>query len=333
MFEYLLIQNFQAHEKTRVDFSPGITTVIGPSDVGKSAVLRALRWVCANEPGGDAYIRHGAKGATVKLGVDGNTISRRRTPGGEVNEYHLNDQAFKAFGRGMPEPILRLLNLGPVCWQGQHDAPYWFADTAGEVSRQLNTIVNLGVIDDVLARVAAKRNQARTRLDVAEETLTAAKRAHTALDWVDAFDARLKGVEALAEAFAIAADRARVARLLVTEAINTRQRHDNADSVARIGGKAVEKGAAALQLQDRWATVALLAKQAFELEPQAARRLPLMGVLEDKFKYMGKALEAKRGAVTLLEEAEKLKDTLCQAEEDLQAAVKAMPKTCPVCGK
>lgn len=40
----LLIENFQSHSRSEFDFGKGLTVIIGPSDNGKSAVLRAMRW-------------------------------------------------------------------------------------------------------------------------------------------------------------------------------------------------------------------------------------------------------------------------------------------------
>lgn len=334
MLETLAIQNFQTHGKTRITFDPGITCIVGPSDVGKSAVLRALRWVCTNEPGGDAFISHGAKGATVRLAVDGQTITRRRSPGGTVNEYHLNDQEFKAFGRGIPEPIQALLSLGPVCWQGQHDAPYWFADTAGEVSRQLNSIVNLGIIDDVLGKVAAARNRARTRLDVAEENLDTAKRDHTALGWVEGFAAAVGGVVALEAAHTTTTARAVQARELVAEAISTAKTKDNAAGVAQAGDVALRAGATALEKRQASRTLAGLVGQAYGHQTAInAARVPDMAALDAAYINWKTKQGASADATTLLTEAISKRATVCQAERELKAAEKELPSLCPVCGR
>lgn len=56
----LRIQNFQAHKDTTIEFDR-IATIVGPSDIGKSAVLRALKWVAKNEPKGISFVRDGDK--------------------------------------------------------------------------------------------------------------------------------------------------------------------------------------------------------------------------------------------------------------------------------
>ena len=48
----LTIENFQSiKEKTEIDFIEGVNLIIGPSNSGKSAVLRALRGLILNYKG------------------------------------------------------------------------------------------------------------------------------------------------------------------------------------------------------------------------------------------------------------------------------------------
>ena len=56
--------------------------LVGTSNVGKSAVLRALRWVLMNNPAGDKFITHGKDVAKVILELDnGLKIERERGRG------------------------------------------------------------------------------------------------------------------------------------------------------------------------------------------------------------------------------------------------------------
>ena len=100
MLERLRIQNFQSHHKLDIQLDPAVTTLIGPSDVGKSAVLRAFRWLATNRPRGDAFIRDGADRVSVKARVDGQNVTRRRGPAG--NEYIVDGASLKALERTCP---------------------------------------------------------------------------------------------------------------------------------------------------------------------------------------------------------------------------------------
>lgn len=41
MIRRIVLRNFQNHRRLRIDLDPRVTTVVGPSDAGKSAVVRA----------------------------------------------------------------------------------------------------------------------------------------------------------------------------------------------------------------------------------------------------------------------------------------------------
>ena len=181
--EQLQIRNFQCHKNRKIDFDPLVTVLTGPSDSGKSAIIRALRWACTNSPGGDAFVRDGAKRCGVRLKIDGRVIGR--TKGTSENEYTLDGKKYKSFGTNVPEPIVNLLNLSPVTWQGQHDSPFWLAETAGQVGRELNTIVNLEAMDDALAAVNRLVSKDKARSEVAAERLVGAQERLQALSWVE----------------------------------------------------------------------------------------------------------------------------------------------------
>lgn len=228
MLERIRIQNFQAHDKLAINLDPGITTIVGPSDVGKSAVIRALRWVLTNQPQGTAFIRHGSKGCTVAVDLDGRNIIRRR--GGSLNSYELDGQELKAFGTGVPDLVARLVNMGPNNWQGQHDAPFWFSESAPQVSRELNAVVDLGVIDDSLKAIAKTVTNAKARADAATELLSAAVDDRKATAWAKAADSQLQAVEALAAA----ADDAETARDHLRGLLDTaKTTHETAETATR----------------------------------------------------------------------------------------------------
>lgn len=182
-FVQLILKNFQAHEHLIVDFGQ-TTCVRGQTDVGKSAVLRALRWVCLNDIGGEEFITHGKRQCLVclKVKIKNELHIIWRIRGGGENVYKLDGQEFKAFGNSVPEPIARLLNVSGINFQSQHDSPYWFTESAGEVSRRLNSIVDLSVIDTALSYAASEVRTAQDRLNVCEERAIELKNEYDELE-------------------------------------------------------------------------------------------------------------------------------------------------------
>lgn len=107
-----------------------------------------------------------------------------RKKGKATNEMLLDGQAFRAFGADVPEPIADLLNVGDVNFQAQHDSPFWFSLTAGQVSRELNSVVNLDVIDRTLAGVSSALRKARAVEEVCRDRLEETQKQIEELDWV-----------------------------------------------------------------------------------------------------------------------------------------------------
>lgn len=165
IFRELLIKGFQRHPNLKIQFSPGITTIIGPTDSGKSAILRALRWLGLNRPPKGDYINHESEYTSITANVDGLLVTRvksRKT----TNIYKVDGRKLSAIGRDVPEEVKDILRLGPLNFQGQHDHSLWFGESAPEVSRQLNQIVDLGVIDETLTKLASTLRKAKIEQDV-----------------------------------------------------------------------------------------------------------------------------------------------------------------------
>jgi len=158
------IVNFQAHKDLKIEFGKTITSIVGPSDRGKSSILRALIWCLTNRPGGDSFIRYGANGCSVSLFIGDNKIERVKSQ--KQNSYFLNNKEFKAIRTDIPSEISKILNVDENNIQQQHDPVFWFSNTAGDVGKKLNQIVNLDIIDFTLGEIQSQQKEARTELQV-----------------------------------------------------------------------------------------------------------------------------------------------------------------------
>ncbi len=182
MLEQLIIRNFQPYAEFILDLSPTVSCLIGRSDVGKSSILRALRWLCLNKPQGEAFLRDGQDCVSVRLKVDSHSILRERGSG--LNGYSLDGHRFQAFGHDVPPEIASLLNVSELNWQRQHDSPYWLSLSPGQVSRELNAVVDLEVIDASLSFIASEVRSARSEVEVSEKRLAQAREERDRLAWV-----------------------------------------------------------------------------------------------------------------------------------------------------
>lgn len=181
----LTLIDFQKHEKFKVVFDPRITVIVGASDRGKSAVLRALGCVAVGEPDGQDLIRHDSEGYKIKLEVPGHTVIRKRGKSGNV--YVLDGvRLTRDRGEWPPPQVLNAVRLCPQNFQWQLDGPLWFLDSAGQVAKQLNEVVDLEAIDTVLGEANAAAKKAVATYEGAVQEEESAKHAYQNLKWVPA---------------------------------------------------------------------------------------------------------------------------------------------------
>lgn len=180
MLTKLKITNFQRHEELSIEFD-NVTTIIGSNGAGKSSVIRALDFLFNNQPRGTSYIRHGETECEVKAKLDNTTIRRVR---GKVNEYYLDDKKFAAFGSEVPDEIRELVNINELNIQKQLDAALWFHLSPLEISRKLNKIVNLDMIDAVLKDVAEQLYAANQQVKLNEKLIKETEENVKKNEWV-----------------------------------------------------------------------------------------------------------------------------------------------------
>jgi hypothetical protein len=178
----LRLLNFQTHKKLSIKFSKGITTIVGTSDSGKSAIVRALYWLAFNKPAGNKFKTHGMGDVGVQLVVEDTQITRRKGKG--RNSYTINGQTLKAFGAEPPEEVTKILQLQPFNFQHQHDPAFWLTLSAGEVAKRLNSVVDLSIIDKSTRAAKSALTRSNVVLDVSCERKEKAKQTVDKLLWV-----------------------------------------------------------------------------------------------------------------------------------------------------
>lgn len=93
----IVICNFQSHVKTTIKTASGLNVITGANDSGKTAVMRAVRWVAFNEPSGDAFVTAlgGTKASETSVKItttDGSVITKTRK--GRKTSYTINGEIF-----------------------------------------------------------------------------------------------------------------------------------------------------------------------------------------------------------------------------------------------
>lgn len=164
MINKIILTNFQSHSESELILNPGINAIIGSSDSGKTAILRALHWAIYNRPSGEAFISHWARDSKekqtdtcqvyIEKGKD--CIIRYRTPG-SLNGYKINDQTLEAIKTDVPTDVREFFNISEVNLQKQMDAPFLLSESPGEIARFFNRIIKLDEIDACLSAADKKK--------------------------------------------------------------------------------------------------------------------------------------------------------------------------------
>ena len=159
----LVVENFQSHEHSEVVFGPGLNVIVGPSDFGKSALVRALRWLFYNEPRGANFISVWARTCRVAVELDdGARIARlRSTAGKKENQYILqrpgeSEQVYVDL-REIPLEIIRAIDVRKVQvdehnsvelnFGAQLDGPFLLAENGAVRAKVIGQLGGVHILD------------------------------------------------------------------------------------------------------------------------------------------------------------------------------------------
>lgn len=332
MIERMQVVGFQKHDELRVVFDPKVTTITGPSDTGKSSLLRALRWVVFNRPLGSGFVREGAERCSVRVWIDGRKIERTKTKSNNV--YRVDGKLLKAVGTEVPEEVQAAFSMAADNFQGQHDAPYWFSLTPGEITKQLNRIVDLEVIDRSLFWLNSRLRKSRAEQEVVRDRLDKAREEQ----------ARLAYAEEMSEEFAAAKDQWRETTRM------TRRQGLLAELLARVSfaavrsslldeavveGAVVERAAQAVyDAHKRQASLQKLVEETRKARDRADRPVPNWNVVEEQQRQWQLLAHRRYDLTNLLESIQSHRqhaESLNEEAEKLEAKIKRTG-ICPLCG-
>lgn len=161
MIKSLTIKNFQSHRDTTLNLG-AFTVIVGPSDVGKSAIARSLKALASNISGKD-FITNGEVTSQIMATTDRGTITL--TKGKPEDSYVLltnddpNPRRYTKLGGSVPPDVTDFLGIEPkdaINFASQLDMPYLLRTSASEVARTLGDLTNVSVIFEA-SREALRR--------------------------------------------------------------------------------------------------------------------------------------------------------------------------------
>jgi exonuclease SbcC len=194
MLERIELHNFQCHKDLEIKFGK-ITTLVGPSDSGKTTVLRALKWLFFNSEKTKQICRRGETEVSVSVVVDGRKITRTN----KNNSYTIDNADFNAIGRAIPPEVQNILKVQPQNNQDQHDPYFWFRDSGSALVANLNKVVDLTKLDEWIKKGTSIEKEYRNALEYHTKTKAELETKAYALKHYRKLDEELKEIEEVAE--------------------------------------------------------------------------------------------------------------------------------------
>jgi energy-coupling factor transporter ATP-binding protein EcfA2 len=178
MLTRLKVTNYQSISEA--DLALGaLNVIVGPGNLGKSALLRALSALIFNQTGAD-FIRKGTTHCQVMVELEGRRIiwDKDAKGGASYAQEGIGDvtdhQEYRKLAGAVPEELTALLGIRSIDIDkgfsvapqihDQYDQPLLLMESAGKVARALAQMTKLAVL--VEAQVASARDLRRAKQDV-----------------------------------------------------------------------------------------------------------------------------------------------------------------------
>lgn len=183
------IKGFQSHVDSVFNLSDGLTVITGPSDAGKTAIVRALRWLAFNEPQGEAFlhtirnadgsIKEAVDQASVEVTFEDGTIVSKTRKSGKTTYTHSGYPSPWCKAEIPPE-VKETLGLMKqeygdfsTClnFAFQLDAPFLLSETASVGAKVLGKIAGTEIVDKANGEVNKRTHKARVDASNAEKRI------------------------------------------------------------------------------------------------------------------------------------------------------------------
>lgn len=162
------IENFQSHVYTKLEMCSSLNVIVGPSDQGKSAIIRALRWLFYNEPRGTDFFRVGSTNCRVSVQLNtGEVITRERA--NNRNRYLYRnpkgeESIYEGFGNSVPWEISKIIQMPKIVLDkdteatlnigNQLESPFLLNESGTLRAKMIGRLTGVHIIDAAIRETA-----------------------------------------------------------------------------------------------------------------------------------------------------------------------------------
>lgn len=207
--EKVILENFQSHKNSIIEFDNQLNVIVGPSDSGKTAILRGIRWALYNEPSGDYFIREGSSECSVTVIFnDGTRVKRYRSK--SKNTYFLydsddNETKFEGFGTSVPQEIIDKIGIKKILLDSdlsnsinlsdQLEGAFLLSEKASTRASSIGRLVGVNIIDDALRETLRDNRNLSNNKKSAEENILQLEKELLEYDYLDELKNNINKIE------------------------------------------------------------------------------------------------------------------------------------------
>lgn len=207
----VILENFQSHKYTVLDFDDKLNVIVGPSDSGKTAILRGIRWVLYNEPTGDFFIREGENYCSVLIEFnDGIKVKRYRSKSKNMYIlYNSQDEelVFEGFGTSIPEEIINATGIKKIFLDtdltksinlsDQLEGPFLLSEKNSTRASSIGRLVGVNIIDDTIKETLKDIRNLSLKKKNIEERLVKLKDELSKYEYLEELEKRINKLNSI----------------------------------------------------------------------------------------------------------------------------------------
>lgn len=173
------IKDYQIIKKMSLEFVPGLNVIVGPSNNGKSSILKAIKAATFTIPG-TSPIRFGQSNYTVGIQYNGHIIILQK--GLKESVYVVDGEKYSKFGQTTPEIVANSLNIKELVLNGnkeqlnfwdQMNYPFLLDKTGVEMFRFIVDSGENDKLSDVLKSMVSDRQNLNKTIDMIQGSINA----------------------------------------------------------------------------------------------------------------------------------------------------------------
>lgn len=183
MITKVSLRGFQSHVSSEFNLHEGLNVITGPSDAGKTAIIRAVRWVAFNEPQGEAFVNENVGEAEIKIHLANKAIitkTRKKSKTSYLIQTDETDEGSLFEKSEVPFEVKSLLGIekhsfgdfeAALNFSFQLDAPFLISETASAGAKVLGKLAGTESVDRAIKGVSKDTYAARNLRAQAEKDM------------------------------------------------------------------------------------------------------------------------------------------------------------------